>query len=122
MNSFICRTDKRIEDFKGTMNEDVAAYTINGQRGNIMLSCNKVSIVMGASQSADGGMSEFYKETGTYVKTAYSLVTSPSCVRVAYMSDDRGGGTGGRIHHNVIGKNAFVKIVRATKAAEHDNG
>lgn len=112
MNSFVCRTDRPI-DFKGTMNEDVAAYTSYGMRGKLMLTCNLVTIRMEATQATDGGMSEYYKETGTYVKTAYSLVTSPSCVKVSYMEDySRGAGRGGRIHHNVIAKNAYVKIVR----------
>lgn len=110
MNSFVCRTGSRI-DFRGTMNEDVAAYTSNGQRGVLMLTCNQIAIGMEATQSIAGGMSEFYRETGTYVKTAYSLITSPSCVRVGYLID-RAGDRGGRIHHNVIARNAYAKVVR----------
>lgn len=112
MNSFVCKVGHPI-DFKGTMNEDVAAYTLNGQRGVLMLTCNQATIRMEATQATSGGMSDFYKETGTYVKTAYSLITSPSCVKVGYLMDySRGGTRGGRIHHNVMARNTYVKIVR----------
>ena len=117
MNSFVCRTATPI-DFKGTMNEDVAAYTANGQTGVLMLTCNQVSIRMNATQSTDGGMSEYYRETGTYVKTAYSIITSPSCVVVGYLEDHSGHG-GGRVHHNVISRNAYVKIL--PEEARNDN-
>lgn len=111
MNTFIMRAGMTL-DFKGTMNEDVAAYTLHGMRGDLLLTVNCLCVAMTATQAGAGGMSAEYLETGTYVKTAYSLVTSPSCVSVGYMEDhSRGGGRGGRIHHIVHNDRAYVRIV-----------
>lgn len=120
MNSFICKTDRPI-CFIGRMNEDVAAYTIHGMRGDLMLTCNLVAIKMTETQATEGGMTEAYLNVGTYVKSAYSLITSPSCVKIAYL-EDYSGNSGGRIHHNVIARNAYVKILREEVKEGTNNG
>lgn len=112
MNTFICRSDRPIR-FKGTMNEDVAAYTLHGMRGDLMLTITAVSVVMGATQVNRGGMAEEYITAGAWQKPAYSLVTSPSCVRVRWLADhSHGVDRVGRIHHNVIHRKAYAQIVR----------
>ena len=53
-----------------------------------------------------GGWTEFYLEMGTYVKSFYSVMYNPSCVKVAEMGDKHK-----RIHHKVIWNNAVPKII-----------
>ena len=43
-----------------------------------------------------GGMAEFYKSTGTYLKTFYSVMFCPSFIKVSIM-----GTTNQRIHHRI---------------------
>ena len=105
MNSFFCRVDRPI-DFRGTMNEDVTAYTTLGSRGQLFFTFTKANITQLPTQSVDGGMSEVYKDTGTYMKTFYSVMSMPSAVKVSTMGDKHQ-----RIHHNVIWNNCVPMIL-----------
>lgn len=87
MNSFFCRTDRPIE-FKGTMNEDVSMYTNYGNRGRLIMSSTKLCLVPMATQSVAGGMTEEYKETGTYIKSFYSVMISPHKVSLDAWDED----------------------------------
>ena len=95
MNSFFCNVEKPI-DYRGTMNEDVTTYTTLGSRGELFFTVTKANITQLPTQSVAGGMSEVYKDTGTYMKSFYSVMSMPSCVKVASMGDKHS-----RIHHNV---------------------
>ena len=59
------------------------------------------------TQSNAGGLTDIYLEVGTYVKSFYSVMAAPSCVKVSVMGD-----TSSRIHHAVTWKNAVPKIIR----------
>lgn len=95
MNTFFCRTDRPIE-FRGTMNEDVSAYTTLGSRGNLFFTVTDACIVQLQTQSLGGGMTEAYSESGTYLKTFYSVMSMPSCIKVGVMGE-----TNRRIHHRI---------------------
>lgn len=115
MNSFFCDVEKPIE-FRGTMNEDVTTYTTLGSRGDLFFTFTKANIVQKQSQSVSGGMTELYKDSGTYRKSFYSVMSMPSCVKLAMMGDKHY-----RIHHNV-NWNACVPLIineRWKKNAEH---
>lgn len=105
MNSFICATDRRFE-FKGRYNDDVNTYTRLGQRGYIFLTLGQVSITQKETQSTDGGMTEVYKNEGTWMKSFSSVVVCPSCVKIDMM-----GQTKKRIHHKVKWNNCVPKII-----------
>lgn len=81
MNFFFCDTHKQFE-FKGRVNEDVNQYSYNSQRGK--LSCTLTGIVVNqeVTQTSKGGMSELYRDNGTWLKSVYSVVNAPNCVTI----------------------------------------
>lgn len=115
MNSFFCDVEKPIQ-FRGTMNEDVTTYTTLGSRGDLFFTVTKANIVQKQSQSVSGGMTEVYKAGGTYSKSFYSIMSMPSCVKLAMMGDKHY-----RLHHNVNWMCCVPKILneRWKKRAEH---
>ena len=106
MNSFICRADRPIE-FKGTQNEDVTTYTTLGSRGHLFFTYTHIAIAQMSTQSLSGGMTDVYKEDGTYVKSFYSVLSMPSCVSVAMLTS-----TNSRIHHRISWDSCVPKILR----------
>lgn len=106
MNTFICDTQRRFP-FVGRINEDVNTYTLLGRRGDLFLTLMGVQIVQPETQSHGGGMTGLYLDGGTYRKSFYSVIVSPSCVTVSDM-----GAVRRRIHHKVNWGAAVPKIVR----------
>lgn len=101
MNLFFCRTDKRI-NFIGRINEDVNTYSYYGQRGELFFTIADWCLNQKETQSQPGGMTETYLESGTYLKSFYSVMWNPSCVRIAMMGGPCKGSKGHyRIHHNI---------------------
>ncbi len=96
MNTFFCRMDKPFK-FMGRINEDVNTYTCLGQRGEKIFTYTKIGITQKATQSNKGGMSDTYLDMGTYLKSFYSVMYSPSCVKISKMGDKHM-----RIHHKVL--------------------
>lgn len=105
MNSFICRVDDPI-NFVGRINEDVNTYVTGGIRGELYFTTLKVMLHQEPTQKSKGGMTENYLDGGTYVKTFYSVVYAPSCVKVATM-----GVTNQRCHHHVNWSACCPKII-----------
>lgn len=105
MNSFFCRVDRRF-DFVGRINEDVNTYTWRGTRGELFFTIADMSLNQQDSQQNSGGMTELYLNAGTYVKSFYSVIVAPSCVKIAEM------GCGHRrIHHLVDWETCTPKII-----------
>lgn len=77
MNSFICSTDKPFQ-FVGRINEDVNTYTRLASTGLLLFTTNQVSLSQVSTQSSSGGMTELYLDSGTYVKSFYSVMYHPS--------------------------------------------
>ncbi len=102
MNSFICSTERPFK-FQGRINEDVNTYTHQASKGLLMLTTNQVSLLQLQTQTNTGGMTELYLDSGTYVKSFYSVMYQPSSVRVGTMS--------GRLHHKVNWKCTVPKIL-----------
>lgn len=105
MNSFFCDVEKPIV-FRGTMNEDVTTYTTLGSRGDLFFTVTKANIVQKMSQSVTGGMTEVYRDGGTYQKTFYSIMSMPSCIKLSLIGDKHM-----RLHHNVSWNNCVPKIL-----------
>lgn len=95
MNSFFCRTDKPFKFF-GTINEDVNTYTTLGNRGEKIFSTTQAAIVQKATQNNNGGMTQTYLDNGTYLKSFYTVMAMPSCVKISMMGNQHR-----RIHHNI---------------------
>jgi hypothetical protein len=58
------------------------------------------------TQSLSGGITETYLESGTYIKSFFSLMMNPSSVVIAPM-----GTTRPRLHHRISWNNAVPKIL-----------
>ena len=106
MNLYFFNVDRPLE-FKGTINEDLTSSVTEGVLGKKILTCMMTSLLQKETQSNLGGLTEIYLELGTYVKSFYSVMAAPSCVKVALMGDKQM-----RLHHAVTWKNAVPKIIR----------
>lgn len=105
MNSFFCDVQRRFW-FVGRINEDVNTYTTLGSRGNIFLTTYLFSLNQKQTQANKGGMSDVYNESGTYLKSFFSVIGMPSAVKVLDMGKNK------RIHHGVMWKNCVPCILR----------
>ena len=106
MNSFICSVSRPFE-FLGRINEDVNTYTRQASTGVLMFTIAWIRLEQKQTQSNDGGMTDLYLDGGTYIKSFFSVMYSPSCVKVGSM-----GVSNRRLHHKVKWKNAVPCIVR----------
>jgi len=111
MNSFICSTDRPFE-FVGRVNEDVNTYTSGTRRGLLFFTTMQAQVNQLATQSNAGGMTEMYLESGTYVKSFYSVMYAPSCVKVGELGDPRSPSY--RLHHRINWRAAAPLILRET--------
>lgn len=93
MNTFICSTERPFQ-FVGRINEDVNTYTWFQSLGHLFLTFPLVSIQQRKTQSNPGGMTEMYLDSGTYIKSFYTVMYSPSNVIIKMM-----GGRHKRLHH-----------------------
>ena len=105
MNSFFCKTTKPFYFF-GRTNEDVNMYLYYGKRGELCFTVVDCSLVQKQTQINKGGLSDIYNNEGTYVKSFYSVLSNPSCVRIDAMAADNP-----RIHHKINWNNAVPKII-----------
>ena len=105
MNSFFCSTDNRFY-FQGRMNEDVNIYTLLGGQGNLFLTIPFVMLRQKATQTNTGGMTDIYLNSGTYIKSFYTVMFSPSCCKVGMMST-----THSRLHHRIRWDNAVPVLI-----------
>lgn len=106
MNTFFCSTERKF-NFIGRINEDVNAYVYLQSKGLLMGTIPFVSIVQNQTQKGTGGMTDIYLASGTYVKSFYTVMFSPSSCYVKMMGDKHK-----RLHHAVRWNNAVPKIVR----------
>lgn len=105
MNSFICRTDRPFT-FIGRINEDVNTYVWRASRGELMFTIADISLNQVDTQQNKGGMTDFYLDGGTYIKSFYSVIINPSSVKISTM------GVGHiRFHHSVNWENCAPKII-----------
>jgi hypothetical protein len=116
MNAFICRTDRPFE-FSGRINEDTTAYTVLQRAGVPFLTVVAAQVNQGSTQANAGGLTDIYKAMGTYIKSFYSVMYTPSAVKVGVLKD--GGSKGGtkvdghaRLHHSIDWKAIAPQIIR----------
>ena len=105
MNCYI-RDVERDYQFFGRGNDDVNCYVVNGKNGMVFLTHPFVIMVQPLTQSNEGGLTDFYKEYGTYVKSFYTILFQPSAVSIKTM-----GRKHRRLHHSISWKNAIPCII-----------
>lgn len=105
MNSWICKTDRRLQ-FAGTMNDDANQYFLEGHRGKVFITFDFIMIDQPETQQVQGGMTDMYVGAGTYQKTFYSILQTPSFIKAGMMGD-----THYRIHHSTAWENACPMII-----------
>jgi len=105
MNTFVSKTNNPFI-FRGTVNEDVNTYVREAQRGKIFLTPNLISVNQEETQQNEGGLTEMYRNDGTYMKSFYTILYSPSSVELNKMGD-----TNYRIHHHIDWNASVPKII-----------
>lgn len=105
MNSFFFKTNEPV-NFLGRINEDVNLYTLYGNRGYLFVTNPFVRIQQIDTQQNSGGLTDIYLDIGTYVKSFYTVMVAPSCVKISSMGVNEK-----RIHHKINWKYAVPKIL-----------
>ena len=105
MNSFVCATDKPIL-FRGRLNEDVNTYVSLGSIGDLFFTDMELQLDQLQTQGNAGGMTEAYLESGTYVKSFYTVMTAPSCTTIGSI-----GRFNKRFHHKIDWRRAVPLII-----------
>lgn len=108
INSWFCDAERPIQFF-GMINEDTSAYVTHGHRGQLFLTTTQAMLVQVPTQKSPGGLTELYLDTGTYVKSFYTVMANPSCVQIGTMGDPRSANY--RIHHKINWHKAVPKII-----------
>lgn len=105
MNSFFCKTENKF-DFIGRINEDVNTYVNLGSRGNLFFTVSDMSLDQTETQANSGGMTDIYLNSGTYVKSFFTVVCNPSSVKIGTV-----GAKHKRMHHLIDWNVAVPKII-----------
>lgn len=109
MNSFICDTERQFT-FLGRINEDVNTYTRNTSTGDLFLQIQQVCLLQKQTQSNAGGMTEVYLDSGTYLKSFFTVMYQPSSVKVRTMGNEYVNQK--RLHHRVNWMLTAPKILK----------
>lgn len=115
MNSFFCSTHRPFKFF-GRINEDVNTYVTLGNRGQLIFTFFNTSVDQIVTQKNAGGMTDIYMDSGTYIKTFYTVMYAPSCVHVSHMPSRHA-----RIHHRIDWEHAVPCLMSEEhrKASRH---
>jgi len=105
MNVFLCSVNRPFQ-FLGRINEDVTTYVTLGNWGHLFLTFFLVAIRQPRTQQSKGGLTELYLDLGTYVKSFYPVMYTPSCVKISEL-----GYTDRRIHHKIYWRDAVPCII-----------
>lgn len=115
MNSFFCSTDRPFT-FIGSLNEDVNTYTTLGSRGGLFLTIPVFMINQMDTQSQKSGMSDIYKQFGTYVKSFTTVMMNPSSVKIGMIQSNHS-----RMHHLIKWKNTVPVIINEKYKKQFDS-
>lgn len=107
MNSFICSTERPFS-FMGRVNEDVNTYSYGGSTGKLFFTTFLYMLNQKQTQSNKGGMTDLYLDSGTYVKSFYTIIHQPSSAVIKEMGNK--GNT--RLHHHIDWNRTVPKILR----------
>lgn len=116
MNVWFMRTDRPFQ-YRGLTNEDTNMYVSLGGIGKLMFTVTNVYVNQTQTQENPGGLTDIYKQDGTFVKSFYSVMCRPDCVKVAAM-----GNRHMRIHHSVEWDYCVPKILNQKWKKGCDDG
>ena len=105
MTTFMMRADD-LQYFHMRMNDDITTSAINGMRGKLYYTYLPLCINTELTQKAGGGMTEAYKDSGTYRKSFYSVMCMPSCTKIFHIGEVEE-----RIHHTITWNNCTPKLL-----------
>jgi len=108
MNVFFLDADRPFEVL-GRINEDVNTYVRHGHTGALFFTIAKTCVTQKQTQANKGGLTEQYLDIGTYVKSFYTVMYCPSCVKISCMGPKHK-----RIHHEINWKYAVPQIMSET--------
>ena len=77
-----------------------------GNKGELFFTIADLQLNQAQTQSNAGGMTDIYLDSGTYVKSFYSVICSPQAVKVGLM-----GRTNMRMHHKINWNYCTPKIL-----------
>jgi hypothetical protein len=113
MNSFVCDVETPFL-FRGRINEDVNTYVSLGRTGELFFTDMQLQLDQKQTQSNIGGMTELYLDSGTYIKSFYTVMAAPSCATIMLM-----GSTRRRIHHRINWRRAVPLILPESYKVSH---
>lgn len=105
MTTFFLRSDD-INYFTLRMNDDITTTAMNTMRGKLYFTVVELEAHTVPTQSAKGGMTEAYLESGTYRKSFYSVMAIPSAAKITAM-----GVRDYRLHHEIQWNRCAPKIL-----------
>lgn len=105
MNAFFCKTDRPFK-YYGRFNDDVNTYIEEGKKGKLFFTTRDIALYQPQTQTNPGGITDAYKQYGTYVKSFYSIMLRPDCVKVSSFGVNHK-----RYHHKIFWKYAVPKII-----------
>lgn len=106
MNVWFLSTKRKFK-IVGRINEDTSTYTSLGIQGHLFLQIPDMRIEQIDTQQNEGGLTDFYLDTGTYIKSFYTVMYAPSCCRVTLMGSTKNQ----RLHHRISWNNTCPKII-----------
>lgn len=107
MQTFFFKVDNPIY-FEGRFNDDVNMYLQQGKIGKLVMSIRDICLITEETQKVGGGITEMYQKYGTYVKSFYSIMLRPDCVKIWGMTSFSGNR---RLHHIIDWDSAVPKII-----------
>tara|TARA_R110000796_G_scaffold229663_5_gene347086 strand:+ start:644 stop:1519 length:876 start_codon:yes stop_codon:yes gene_type:complete len=105
MNSWVCDVKKPFT-FVGRMNDDVSTYVSGNRVGRLFFTVKPLQLNQLQSQAMPGGFTDLYLDGGTYLKSFYSVMIAPSCVKVSTI-----GRNNHRMHHAINWNATAPKII-----------
>jgi hypothetical protein len=84
----------------------VNVYVTLGSRGGLFLTIANVMLDQKTTQHNAGGLTDIYLDSGTYVKSFYTVMYNPSSVKVALLRSKYT-----RLHHSVSWVNTVPQII-----------
>lgn len=105
MTTFIMRKDEK-HYFHMRMNDDITTSALANMRGQMFYSYLPVRVDTVKTQSQAGGMTDIYRDNGTYRKSFYTVMAAPSCTKISQM-----GLHDMRVHHEIVWNNCAPKIL-----------
>lgn len=115
MGTFLMRKDCK-HYFHMRMNDDITTSALANSRGQLFYTYLPLRVDTVQTQSNAGGMTDIYKDNGTYRKSFYTVMALPSCTKISRM-----GLHDYRLHHEIVWNNCAPKILSESWRKQTDD-